>query len=64
MRFPILREADGSAAMGECDLCGAELWRGGAYYRVNGETVCPDCLTDYARRVFAPFLRRMGEEDL
>mgnify|MGYP003593150123 CR=1 FL=1 len=44
----------------ECDLCGGEIYRGRRYYRINGQTVCPDCLADYARAVFAGFA--CGEE--
>ena len=44
----------------ECDLCGGEIYRGRRYYCINGQTVCPDCLADYARAVFAGFA--CGEE--
>lgn len=55
MRFPILREADGSAVRTTCDLCGGEIYAEETFYRVDGETVCDNCVGDYARRVLAPF---------
>ena len=61
MRFCAIREEDGAVQAAECHLCGAEIYRGEEYYRINGETVCCTCLEDYARAVFAPFLRRGGE---
>ena len=48
MRFPRIYEEDGCCTAAECDLCG------------GGQTVCPDCLADYARAVFAGFA--CGEE--
>lgn len=55
MRFPLQRENDGSAVRALCDLCGGEIYWGEAFYRVDGETVCEDCVGDYARRILAPF---------
>ena len=55
MRFPRIYEEDGCCTAAECDLCGGEIYRGRRYYRINGQTVCPDCLADYARAVFAGF---------
>ena len=60
MRFPRIYEEDGGRTAAECDLCGGEIYRGRRYYRINGQTVCPDCLADYARAVFAGFA--CGEE--
>ena len=40
----------------ECALCGGEIYRGEAYYYINGQTVCWDCLADYAAQALAPFL--------
>ena len=48
MRFPILREADGSAVRAICDLCGGEIYDEEPFYRVDGENVCNDCVGDYA----------------
>ena len=45
---------------GVCDLCGGEIYQGQAYYRINGRTVCRDCLADYAESYFADCL--CGEE--
>lgn len=61
MRFPILREADGSAVRAICDLCGDEIYDEEPFYRVDGENVCNDCVGDYARRILAPF-REEGRE--
>ena len=58
MRYPIHRDAPVCL----CDLCGAELTPGAAYYRINGETICPDCLGEYARQVFSPYRCHAGEE--
>ena len=44
----------------KCDLCGGEIYQGQAYYRINGRTVCRDCLADYAESYFADCL--CGEE--
>lgn len=64
MRLPIVREEDGSAVCAECSLCGDELYLGEQCYHINGQTVCEDCLGEYARQVFAPFAGRLGEEEL
>ena len=40
----------------ECALCGGEIYRGEAYYSINGQALCRDCLRDYAERLLAPFL--------
>ncbi|MDO4810744.1 MAG: hypothetical protein Q3985_02245 [Eubacteriales bacterium] len=55
MRFPLLCEEDGSSVCAVCDICGSEIYRDEAFYRLNGETVCDDCVGDYARLFFAPF---------
>ena len=47
-------------AAAECEMCGGEIYRGEAYYYINGDAVCRDCLADYARRVFAPFVVKEG----
>ena len=62
MRFPVLYEEDGSVVMGECCLCGDELYMGQQCYHINGQTICEDCLADYARQYFKSFARRLGEE--
>ena len=45
----------------ECDLCGKEIYEGEEYYRINGESVCSDCLETYAIRLLTPFRLRGGE---
>ncbi len=60
MRFPLQRENDGSAVRALCDLCGGEIYWGEAFYRVDGETICVDCVADYARGLLAPY-REGGE---
>lgn len=62
MRFCTVEEEDGSAIAALCHLCGGEIYRGEECWHINGETVCPACLEDYARQVFAPFCCRGGEE--
>ncbi len=57
MRFPIRREE----AADLCDLCGAELPPEATCYRINGETICPECLGEYARQVFAPYREQAGK---
>ena len=49
-----------SKVEGVCDLCGGEIYQGQSYYRINGRTVCRDCLADYAGSYFADCL--CGEE--
>ena len=41
----------------ECDICGFEIYRGEGYYCVNGESICEDCLREFAARFLAPFRR-------
>ena len=60
MRFPRIYEEDGCCTAAVCDLCGGEIYQGQAYYRINGRTVCRDCLADYAESYFADCL--CGEE--
>ena len=43
-------------ASAECALCGGEIYQGEAYYYINGQALCRDCLADYAERMLAPFL--------
>lgn len=62
MRMSRIREADGTVTAAQCRLCGAEIYGGGAYYQVNGQVFCPDCLEEYARGYFAPFLCEGGED--
>lgn len=61
MRFYRLKEEDGSAEAALCSLCGATIYDGEEYYHINAQAFCTDCLEDYARRVFAPFVHRGGE---
>ena len=49
MRFPRIYEEDGCCTAAVCDLCGGEIYQGQSYYRINGRTVCRDCLADYAK---------------
>lgn len=44
-----------------CDICGFEIYRGEEWYRINGESVCEDCVREFAVRWLAPF--RMGGRD-
>ena len=62
MRFPAVKEEDGSAVWSQCGLCGGEIYRGEEYYQVNGQVFCTGCLEDFAKSWFAPFLCRGGED--
>ena len=55
MRFPGIKEEDGSVVETMCRLCGEEIYRGEPYYRCSGECICEACLEEYARQYFAPF---------
>lgn len=46
---------------GECALCGGEIYAGEAYYAINAQAICRDCLPELAARHFAPFMRKEGE---
>lgn len=46
---------------GECALCGGEIYAGEAYYAINAQAICRDCLPELAARYFAPFMRKEGE---
>lgn len=39
-----------------CDMCGGEIYSDELYYRIDGDSVCPDCLEDYAALTFASCL--------
>ena len=60
MRFPRIREEDGSCAAARCSLCGEEIYAGEEAWRVSGETVCPGCFGTFARQWFAPFAFTVG----
>lgn len=46
----------------QCAECGGEIYRGESCYHINAQTICPDCLADYAVRWFAPYLVKEGRE--
>lgn len=60
MRFPLLYEENGTAVRTVCDLCGGEIYWGEIFYRMDGETVCEDCIDDYARQILASFRQEGG----
>lgn len=62
MRMTSVREADGTVTAAECRLCGGEIYRGEAYYQINGQVFCTGCLEEFARGYFAPFLCVGGED--
>ncbi len=43
-----------------CELCGGEIYRGEAYYEIDHQAICRDCLADFAARFFAPYLEKGG----
>lgn len=63
MRFCAIRQEDGAVEAALCHLCGDTIYRGEAYYHINGQHICCACLEDYARQVFAAFLRTGGEAE-
>ena len=40
----------------ECALCGGGIYQGEAYYSINGQALCWDCMRDAPERLLAPFL--------
>ena len=46
-----------------CTLCGREIPFGAQYWYLNGSSVCPACLADFARGELAPYRQVRGEED-
>ncbi len=63
MHFFTIWEENETAEATVCDLCGGEIYVDESFYYINGETICECCLEDYARSVFAPFMRRGGEKE-
>ena len=45
-----------------CTLCGREIPEGEGYWYCNGESVCGDCLPDYARAELSPYRQVRGRE--
>ena len=37
-----------------CDFCGAEVYSGDLIYRIEGEIIHEECLSDYAEERFRP----------
>lgn len=56
-----IREEDGGEVTGVCSVCGGDIYRGEEYYRINGRSICPECLEDFARDYFRSFVCRGGE---
>ena len=46
-----------------CSLCGGEITRGAPYWDLNGESVCEDCLPEFARLELAPYRQTRGREE-
>lgn len=46
-----------------CSLCGGEIPRGAPYWYLNGESVCEDCLPEFARLELAPYRQTRGREE-
>lgn len=38
-------------ALLHCDICGAALYEGDAFYEINDMEICPECLNDNYRRL-------------
>ena len=47
--------------VGECEICGFEIYEKESYYYINGERICEDCLREFAQRLLAPF--RIGGKE-
>ena len=74
-RFPdFFREGKGGTCLREirrcrkggrllCSLCGGEIPRGAPYWYLNGESVCEDCLPEFARLELAPYRQTRGREE-
>ena len=60
MRYPLSRPR--SAGRLYCTLCGREISPGEEYWACNGSIVCPDCLSDFARREFISCREIRGKE--
>ncbi len=39
----------------ECCECGAEIEKGEDYYYINGESICTECIPEYAVEMMAVF---------
>ena len=63
MKFPIVKEKDATATASVCKLCGGEIYVGEPYYFRDGETICEECLEEYARLCLAPFRVEGGNID-
>ena len=46
-----------------CSLCGREILQGAPYWYLNGESVCEDCLPEFARLELAPYRQTRGREE-
>ncbi|MCD8145320.1 MAG: hypothetical protein LUD79_08330 [Oscillospiraceae bacterium] len=47
--------------LARCSQCGGELYAWERVYYLEGEYICPDCLGDYARARFAPYLAPLSD---
>lgn len=56
------RDAQRSRPLVCCSACGASLYRGDAYWQVNGLRFCENCLDTLARQEFAAHQHICGEE--
>lgn len=41
-----------------CDFCRGEIYVGDSYYSIDGDAICLDCLSRFAKRYFADRARR------
>ena len=46
-----------------CSLCGGEIPWGTHYWYLNGESVCEECLPEFARLEMAPYRQTRGREE-
>ena len=58
----IQRDPQRRPSRANCSLCGRELYQGDVCLQINGSTLCPECLGEYAARFFAAHRRVFGEE--
>ena len=55
------RDAQRAFPAAECALCGGELYRGDACWRLSGRTVCEDCVVPWLMDGLAPYRLRLRE---
>jgi len=55
------RDAQRAYPAAECALCGGELYRGDACWRLHGRVICEDCVVPWLMDELAPYRLRLRE---